>query len=113
MRGFAASPIDTVTPIENQRLETRQVGAAKRAFRARLPPIFTRCSFKIGVSLREPQFRARIPSIYISQIAMPATTMRFAENEPHDTFKVLCLPREMTMEVSKVLRLPPKMQLVV
>ena len=37
-RGFAASPIDTETPQENQRLETRHVGAAKRASRARLPP---------------------------------------------------------------------------
>ena len=36
---FAASPIDTARPQENQRLETRQVGAPKRAFRARLPPI--------------------------------------------------------------------------
>ena len=35
-------------------------------------------------------------------------TMRFAENTQHDTSKVLCLPREMTLEVSKVLRLPPK-----
>ena len=31
--------------------ETR-VGASKRAFRARLPPIFTLCSFKIDVFLR-------------------------------------------------------------
>ena len=38
---FAASPIDTATPQENQRLETRHVGAAKRAFRARHPPILT------------------------------------------------------------------------
>ena len=34
---FAASPKDTARPQENQRLETRHVGAAKRAFRARLP----------------------------------------------------------------------------
>ena len=40
-RGFAASPIDTAKPQENQRLETRHVGAPKRAFRARRPPIFT------------------------------------------------------------------------
>ena len=40
-REFAASPIDTATPQENQRLETRDVGASKRAFRARLPPILT------------------------------------------------------------------------
>ena len=36
-RGLAASPIDTAMPQENQRLETRHVGAAKRAFR----PILT------------------------------------------------------------------------
>ena len=40
-RGFPASPIDTAKPQENQRLETRHVGAPKQAFRARLPPIFT------------------------------------------------------------------------
>ena len=32
-----ASPIDTATPQENQRLETRHVGAKKRAFPTRLP----------------------------------------------------------------------------
>ena len=51
-RGFAASPIDTARPQENQRLETRHVGASKRAFRARLPPILTLCSLKIDVFLR-------------------------------------------------------------
>ena len=40
-RGFAAALIDTARPQENQRLETRHVGAAKRAFHARLPPILT------------------------------------------------------------------------
>ena len=50
--GFAASPIDTAKPRDNQRLETRRVGAPKRAFCARLPPIFTLCSFKIDVFLR-------------------------------------------------------------
>ena len=40
-RGFAASPIDTAKPQENQRLETRHMGAPQRAFRARRPPIFT------------------------------------------------------------------------
>ena len=49
---FAASPIDTARPRENQTRETRQVGAPKRAFRARFPPIFTLCSFKIDVFLR-------------------------------------------------------------
>ena len=38
---FAASPIDTAKPQENQRLETRRVGGPKPAFRARLPPILT------------------------------------------------------------------------
>ena len=49
---FAASPIDTARPREYQRREMRQVGAPKRAFRARLPPIFRLCSFKIDVFLR-------------------------------------------------------------
>ena len=49
---FAASPIDTAKPPENQWPETRQVGAPKRAFRARLSPIFTLCSFKIDLFLR-------------------------------------------------------------
>jgi len=49
---FAASPIDTARPLEHQTRETRQVGAPKRAFRARLPPIFTLCSFKIDVFLQ-------------------------------------------------------------
>ena len=40
-RGFAASPIDTARPQENQRLETRHMGAEKRAFRARRPPFLT------------------------------------------------------------------------
>ena len=79
---FAASPIDTARPQENQRLETRQVGAPKRAFRARLPPIFTLCSFKIDVFLRvflrtwkfvtsKSMFRARLPSIFSTSHKMP------------------------------------------
>ena len=51
-KGFAASPIDTARPQENQRLETRHVGASKRPFRARLPPLFTLCSLKSDVFLR-------------------------------------------------------------
>ena len=54
-----ASPIDTATPQENQRLETRHVGAKKRAFRARLPPI---CYF--------PHV---IKQVGMSQSATPAT----------------------------------------
>ena len=79
---FAASPIDTARPRENQRRETRQVGAPKRAFRARLPPIFTLCSFKIDVFLRvflrtwkfatsKSMFRARLPSIFSTSRKMP------------------------------------------
>ena len=81
-RGFAASPIDTAKPQENQRLETRHVGTSKRAFRARLPPILTLCSFKIDVFLRvllrtskfgtpKSVFPARLPSIFIASLKMP------------------------------------------
>ena len=79
---FAASPIDTVTPQANRRHETRRVGAPKRAFRARLPPIFTLCSFKIDAFLRvflgtsklatsKSMFRARLPSIFNTSRKMP------------------------------------------
>ena len=79
---FAASPIDTARPRENQRRETRQVGAPKRAFWARLPPIFTLCSCKIDVFLRvflrtwkfatsKSMFRARLPSIFSTSHKMP------------------------------------------
>ena len=51
------------------------VGASKRAFRARLPPIFTLCSFKIDVFLRvllsKSMFRARLPSIFSTSHKMP------------------------------------------
>ena len=80
-RGFAAFPIDTARPQENQWLETKDVGAPKRAFRARLPPIFTLCSFKIDVFLRvfsgtwnfafQSMFRARLPSIFSTSQKMP------------------------------------------
>ena len=80
--GFAASPIDTAKPRENQRLETRHLGAPKRAFRTRLPPILTLCSFKIDVFLRvflrtgkfatsKSMFRARLPSIFTTSHKMP------------------------------------------
>ena len=79
---FAASPIDTARPRENQRRETRQVGAPKRAFRARLPPIFTLCSCKIDVFPRvflrtwkfatsKSMFRARLPSTFSTSHKMP------------------------------------------
>ena len=79
---FAASPIDTARPRESQRRETRQVGVPKRAFRARLPPIFTLCSCKIDVFLRvflrtwkfataKSMFRARLPPIFSTSHKMP------------------------------------------
>ena len=112
---------------------TRQhVGAPKRAFRARLPPLLTLCNFKIDVFLRvfvgtskyatsKSMFRARLPSIFITKCHAchgictlspldAALPMRFAKNTQHDTPKVLRLPRKMTMDTSKVLRLPRKLQ---
>ena len=139
-RGFAASPIDTAMPQENQRLETRYVGAAKRAFRARLPPVLINfdtlqtCSHKIDVFLRvflgtsklatsKSMFRVRLPSIFNASHKLhachgiralspldAALPMRFAKNTQHDTSKVLRLPRKMTMGTSKVLRLQRKLQ---
>jgi len=40
MKGFAASPMGTATPHENQKIETTHVGASKQAFCAKLPQIF-------------------------------------------------------------------------
>ena len=132
---FAASPIDTARPRENQRRETRQVGAPKRAFRARLPPIFTLCiasksTFSYEFSLEpenlQPQNRCfvrglrqfsahrrkchachGICTLLPLDAALP---MRFTKNTQQDTSKVLRLPRKMTMDTSKVLRLPRKLQ---
>ena len=81
-RGFAASPIDTARPQENQRLETRHVGASKRAFRGRLRPLLTLCSIKIDVFLRvflgtskfatsKSMFRTRLPSIFSTSHKLP------------------------------------------
>ena len=81
-RKFVTSPIHTARPQENQGLETRHVGAAKRAFRARFLLILTLCSFKIDVFLRvflgtskfaasKSMFRARLPSIFITSHKMP------------------------------------------
>ena len=166
-----ASPIDTTTPQENQRLETRHVGAEKRPFRTRLPPILvfstryqtgcnvTKCHachakrqdnllgnirkghvfqlppcFKIDVFRRfflrtwkfatsKSMFRARLPSIFSTRQKMPrlpqnlhlVTTRRSPTNDLQKTrnrtrLKVLRLPQKMTMDTSKVLRLPRKLQ---
>ena len=119
---------------ENQRLETKHVGASKRAFRVRLPPILTLCSLKIDVSYEFPkeplnllpqnrcfvqgfrQFSAHLTKCHayhgictLSPLDA-ALPMRFAKNTQHDTPKVLRLPRKMTMGTSKVLRLPRKLQ---
>ena len=138
---FAVSPIDTARPRENQRLETRQVGAPKQAFRARLPRISppTLCSFKIPnvfprVFALEPenllpqnpcfvrrfrQFSAHRKKCHACRgicTLSPldaALPMRFAKNTQHDTSKVLRLPRKITMDTSKVLRLPRKLQHIV
>ena len=131
---FAASPIDTARPQENQTRETRQVGAPKRPFRARRPPIFILCSSKINDFLRvfirtwkfvtsKSMFRARLPSIFNTCEKMPrlprnlhlVTTWRspanaIYKNTQKDTSKVLRLPRKMTMDTPKVLRLPRKLQ---
>ena len=121
-------------PQENQRLETRRVGAPKRAFRARLPPILTLCSLRIDVFLRvflgtskfatsKSKFRARLPSIFSTSHKLPhlprnlhlVATWRspanaIRKNTQHHTSKVLRLPLKMTLDTSKVLRLPRKLQ---
>ena len=137
-KGFAASPIDTARPQENQRLETRHVGASKRAFLARILPIFTLCSFKIGVSYEfsdEPlhllpqnrcfvrgfgRFSSLLTKCHACQGICTlssldaALTMRFAKTR---TTRLKCCARHakwqyMTMDTSKVLRLPRKLQLI-
>ena len=83
---FAASAIDTATPPENQRHETRRVGAPKRAFPARLLSIFALCRFKIDVFLRvflvtskfcylkiDVSCEASVNFQHMSQNATPAT----------------------------------------
>ena len=83
---FRSFPIDTATPQERARLETRHVGTPKRAFRARLLPIFTLCSFKIDVFLRvfvgtskfgnlkiDVSCEASVNFQHMSQNATPAT----------------------------------------
>ena len=111
-RCFAASPIDTARPQENQRLETRHVGAAKRTFRARLPPLLTLCSIKIDVFLWVSQeteillsqnrcfvrgfrqfsaHRTKCHACHGICTLSPldaALPMRFAKNTQHDTSKV-------------------------
>ena len=117
----------TATPQENQRIETRHAGASKQAFCARLPQIFTLCSYKIDVFLRifswtpqsslPPQDWCFVPGFrqFSSHVTKchacngictlssldAALTMRYAKNTYHDTTKLLRLPCQMMMEVSK------------
>jgi len=78
-----------------------------RSFKIDVFPRLRICDLKINVS-----WRASVNFQHISPLDA-ALTMRFAKNEPQDTSEVLHLPCEMTMMVSKVLRLPRKMQLIV
>ena len=121
---FCNFPIDTATAPENQRSETRHVGASKRAFRARLPQISIFRSSKTYTFSHElfydptskSMFRARLPSIFITCHAchwictlsplQAALTSRFTKNTTGNTSEILRLPRNMTSEVSKMLRLP-------
>ena len=131
-KDFAASPIDAAkarTPDS-----TQHVGASKRAFRARLPPILTRsCKSQIDVFLRvviksrkfatsKSMFHAGLPPNFIISHKMQrqprhlnfVTTSHSPANaicEKHATRShALRLPRQMKMDTSKVLRLPRQMQ---
>ena len=131
---FAASPIDTARPRENQRRETRHVGAPKRHFVRDFLQFShfgaSKSTFSYEFSL-EPenlqpqnrcfvrgfrQFSAHVRKCHachgictLSPLDA-AVPMRFAKNIQHDTSKVLRLPRKTTMDTSKVLRLPRKLQ---
>ena len=103
---FAASPIDTATPRENQTRETRQVflrtwkfATSKSMFRARLPSIFSTCH-------KMPRLPRNLH--LVATWRSPANAIY--KNTQHHTSKVLRLPRKMTMDTSKVLRLPRKLQ---
>ena len=134
-RCFPASPIDTATPQENQRLETRHVDAEKPAFRIRdflqfSHFVASKSTFSYEFSLEpehlQPQNRCFVRgfrqfSAHVTKCHAchgictlspldAALPMRFANNTQHDTSKVLRLPRKMTMDTSKVLRLPRKLQ---
>ena len=93
--GLAASPIDTAKPQENQRVETKHVGATKRVLHARRPQIFIHRSSKSTVSYEfsygptsKSMFRARLPSFFMTGHKMPrlprtlhvVTTSRSVDN---------------------------------
>ena len=117
-------PCDGTT--EAMQLETRHVGASKRAFRARRPQIshfaVSKSTFSYEVSYGPIYQRFvrgfRRFSWHVTKChachglctlspLRAVLTLRFAENTQHDTSKVLSLPKmRYPSEVSKVLRLP-------
>ena len=116
-------PIDTATVEENHRIETRHVGASKRAFRARPPPIFILCSFKTdgvpGVSHEPPnllpqnrcfvrgfrQFSSHLTKCYACHWICTlsplhaALTMRFAKVRNTTCLKCCCCHAKWRMQL--------------
>ena len=112
---FAASPIDTARPRENQRRETRQVGVQNEHFVRDLLQFShfaaSKSTFSYEFSLEpensQPQNRCFVRGFrHIAQNATchgictlspldAALPMRFTKNTQHDTSKVLRLPRKM------------------
>ena len=108
------------------------VQSVKWGFRGRLPPIFTLCSFKIDVFLPvflgtsiatsiDASCEAPVNFYHISQNATPVTEFAPCRHltqpwqcDSHATRHVSSAapPRKITMDTSKVLRLPQKMQLI-
>ena len=129
--GFAASPIDTATAPKKLATRDETCWSISTSISCQTSSNFTFAASKSTFSYEfsyEPTskstFRARLPSIFMTCHKMPrlshgictlsplraALTMRFAKDTQHDTSKVLRLPRKMTWEVPKVLRLPLNMQ---
>ena len=67
------------------------------------------CYLKIDVSCEASVNFHRISHLSPLDAAL---TLRFAQSTQHDTFKVLGLPRKVTAIMSKVLRLPRKLELI-
>ena len=133
---FAASPIDTARPRENQTRETRrdrwehQNEHFVRDFLQFSHFVASKSTVSYDFSLEpenlQPQNRCFVRGfrqfsahrtkchdchgICTLSPLDAALPMRFAKNTQHDTSKVLRLPRKMTMDTSKVLRLPRKLQ---
>ena len=127
--------IDTTTAEEKQRIETKHVGASKRAFCETSSNFHTlhlqnRC-FPTNslMNIHEPQnllpqnpcfargfrqFSSHLTKCHAGHAICTlspldaALTMVFAKNTQRDTSEVLRLSRKMMMEVAKVLHLPRK-----